>query len=52
MIYIAIDVQLIVGGRTYELHPEEYILAVLLLFLDIIYLFWMFLQILGGSDRR
>uniref|UniRef100_A0A914WYK3 Uncharacterized protein n=1 Tax=Plectus sambesii TaxID=2011161 RepID=A0A914WYK3_9BILA len=23
MVYIAIDIQMIVGGRTYELHPEE-----------------------------
>jgi len=51
MVYIAIDVQMIVGGRTYELDPEEYIVADLLLFLDIVYLFWMLLQIFGSSDR-
>uniref|UniRef100_A0A915LLL3 Uncharacterized protein n=1 Tax=Meloidogyne javanica TaxID=6303 RepID=A0A915LLL3_MELJA len=51
LIWLAIDIQMIMGGRKYELSPEEYIFAVLALFMDIVQIFWLILMIFGG-DRR
>jgi FtsH-binding integral membrane protein len=51
MVYLAIDVQMIMGGRKYEISPEDYIFAAIQVFLDIIYIFWMLLSLIGGSSR-
>jgi len=51
MIFLAIDTQLIMGGKRYELSPEDYILGAVQLFLDIIYIFIYLLQILGFASR-
>ena len=48
-IYIIIDTQLIMGGKTVEISPEEYVLAVLHLYIDIIQLFFMVLNLTNGS---
>ncbi|EJD75522.1 hypothetical protein, variant [Loa loa] len=50
MVYLAIDVQTIMGGRRHEISPEDYILAAIQVFLDIVYIFWMLLT-LFGSDK-
>ncbi|KAL3075033.1 hypothetical protein niasHT_038968 [Heterodera trifolii] len=50
MIWLAIDIQMVMGGRTYEISPEEHIFASITLFLDIIQIFWFLLAIFG--DRR
>ncbi|KAK5965694.1 Glutamate receptor ionotropic N-methyl D-aspartate-associated protein 1a (glutamate binding) [Trichostrongylus colubriformis] len=47
MLYLAIDIQLIMGGRKFELSPEEYIFAAMQIFLDILNIFLFFLQIFG-----
>ncbi|XGW13020.1 hypothetical protein V3C99_013568 [Haemonchus contortus] len=39
MVYLALDIQMIIGGRRYEISPEEYIFAALMLFVDIIEIF-------------
>jgi len=51
-VYLAVDVQLIIGGKKIELSPEEYILAAIMLFLDIIYIFWMILSLIGGVSNN
>jgi FtsH-binding integral membrane protein len=52
MVYLAIDTQMLMGGKKHELDPEEYIFAATQLFLDIIYIFWMILQLLGVISRN
>ncbi|GMS79459.1 hypothetical protein PENTCL1PPCAC_1634, partial [Pristionchus entomophagus] len=47
MAYLAIDVQMLMGGRKYEISPEDHIFAALQLFLDIIYIFWFILSLFG-----
>ncbi|PAV79141.1 hypothetical protein WR25_03215 [Diploscapter pachys] len=45
--YMMIDIQLIMGGRRFELSEEEYVLAALMLFLDIVNIFLTLLRIFG-----
>lgn len=45
--YIAIDTQLILGGKNKELSLDDYILGSVILYTDIISLFLKILQILG-----
>jgi hypothetical protein len=48
--YIVFDTQMMMGGKhKYSLSPEEYIIAALNLYLDIINLFLFILQIIGSS---
>ncbi|KAH7724410.1 Uncharacterized protein family UPF0005 containing protein, partial [Aphelenchoides avenae] len=47
MVYLAIDIQMIMGGRKFEISPEDHIFAAIQIFLDIIYIFWTILSILG-----
>jgi len=51
MVYLAIDIQMIMGGRKYEISPEDHIFASIQVFLDIIYIFWMLLHLFGGSSN-
>uniref|UniRef100_A0A914W5Z1 Uncharacterized protein n=1 Tax=Plectus sambesii TaxID=2011161 RepID=A0A914W5Z1_9BILA len=51
MVFLAIDIQLIMGGKKYEISPEEYIFAAIELFLDIVYIFWMILMLFGGRSN-
>lgn len=44
MLYLAIDTQLIMGGRRYELSEEDYIFGALMLYLDIVNLFLFILR--------
>lgn len=37
------------GGKKFEISPEDYIFAAIQLFMDIVYIFWFLLQILGGN---
>ena len=39
------------GGRKYELNPEEYVYGALILYIDIIYIFLFLLSIFGGSSN-
>uniref|UniRef100_A0A183BKG0 Protein lifeguard 3 n=1 Tax=Globodera pallida TaxID=36090 RepID=A0A183BKG0_GLOPA len=50
MIWLAVDVQMIMGGRTYEISPEEHIFASITVFLDIIQIFWFLLSIFGERN--
>ncbi|KHJ77032.1 hypothetical protein OESDEN_23348 [Oesophagostomum dentatum] len=49
MLYLAIDIQLIMGGKRLELSPEEYIFAAMQIFLDILNIFLFILQIFGKN---
>lgn len=51
MVYLAIDIQMIMGGKKYEISPEDHIFAAIQVFLDIIYIFWMLLQLFGSSNN-
>lgn len=46
-IYIVIDTQMIVGGKSIELDIDDYYLGAMLLYIDIISIFLYLLQILG-----
>uniref|UniRef100_A0A1I7ZQZ0 Protein lifeguard 1-like n=1 Tax=Steinernema glaseri TaxID=37863 RepID=A0A1I7ZQZ0_9BILA len=52
MFYLAIDIQMIMGGRKYEISPEDHIFAAIQIFLDIIYIFWMLLSLIGGASNN
>ncbi|MCP9262650.1 Protein lifeguard 2 [Dirofilaria immitis] len=49
MVYLAIDIQTIMGGRKYEISPEDYIFAAIQVFMDIVYIFWMLLSLFGSN---
>ena len=50
--YLIFDTQLMIGGKhKYSISPEEYIVAALNLYLDIINLFLYILMIVGGGRK-
>jgi len=50
MFYLAIDVQMVMGGdRELEISPEEHIFAAVQIFMDIVLIFWYLLALFGGS---
>lgn len=49
-LYMLFDLQLIMGGRSNELSPEEYILGAVLLYIDIIQLFQYMLILFGSRN--
>jgi len=51
MVYLAVDVQMLMGGRKLELSPEEHVFASIQIFMDIVYIFWMLLAIFGGNNN-
>lgn len=48
--YLLFDLQLIMGGRSIELSPEEYILGAVLVYIDIINLFQYMLILFAGRN--
>lgn len=52
MVWLAIDVQMVIGGgKQYEISPEDYVMAATELFIDVVYIFLFILQLLGGSNN-
>ncbi|KHJ85949.1 hypothetical protein OESDEN_14314 [Oesophagostomum dentatum] len=49
MFWLAIDTQMIIGGRRYEISPEDYIFAALMLFIDLYEIFITLLRIFNGD---
>eukprot|EP01025_Chloroclados_australasicus_P008019 TRINITY_DN1274_c0_g1_i1.p1 TRINITY_DN1274_c0_g1~~TRINITY_DN1274_c0_g1_i1.p1 ORF type:complete len:284 (-),score=8.02 TRINITY_DN1274_c0_g1_i1:321-1070(-) len=47
--YLVFDIQLVMGGRKYEIGPDEYVFAALNIYLDIINIFIYILQLLQAS---
>jgi len=50
MAFLAFDTQLIMGGKKYEIDPEDYVFAAMMLYVDIIYIFLFLLSLFGGSN--
>ncbi|KRZ76687.1 Protein lifeguard 1 [Trichinella papuae] len=49
--YLAIDVQMVVGGKRFEISPEDYVFAAVQLLVDIVYIFLYLLEIIGYSKN-
>ncbi|GAB1609429.1 protein lifeguard 2-like [Argonauta hians] len=49
--FLVFDTQLIMGGKKYELDPEEYIFGALALYIDIVDFFLLILSIMGGNSN-
>ncbi|XP_070535971.1 protein lifeguard 1-like [Ptychodera flava] len=50
--FLAFDTQLIMGGKRYEISPEEHIFAALSLYIDVVYIFLFILRIVGGGSNN
>jgi len=50
MFYLAVDIQMLMGGRKIELSPEEHVYASIQIFMDVVYIFWMLLSIFGNNN--
>lgn len=50
MMYLVYDTQMVVGGRKHEISAEEYIHGALVLYMDIIQIFWAILSLAGRSE--
>jgi len=51
-IYLVYDTQLIMGGKRFELSLDDYIIAAMVIYIDIIVLFLKFLQIIQAVRRN
>ena len=49
-LYLVIDTQMIVGGRSVELAIDQYALAAMLLYIDIVQIFLYILRFLSKKD--
>lgn len=49
---LIIDTQMVVGSGRLKLGTDEYVYAVLSLYLDVVQLFLMMLQLFGMGERR
>jgi len=50
-LYLVFDTQLIMGGKRYELSLDDYIIAAMVIYIDIIVLFLKFLEIIQAVRR-
>ncbi len=46
--YLAYDTQMIMGGRKYEMSPEDYIYGAMQLYVDVVNLFMILLSLFGS----
>ena len=49
--YLAYETQLIFGGKKYEYSPEDYVVATIQLYVDIVNIFVFILSIIGGGNK-
>lgn len=49
-VYLIVDTQLIIGGHTYQLSMDDYVLGAIILYIDIITIFVEILKLVG--DKR
>jgi FtsH-binding integral membrane protein len=49
-IFLAVDTQLIMGGKRHEISAEDHIFASLMLYIDIVYIFIFILSLLGNRE--
>ena len=50
--YLVYDVQILLSGKRMQLDPDEYVLAALSLYLDILNIFIFLLQLLQSSSNN
>eukprot|EP00873_Tetraselmis_striata_P009470 jgi/Tetstr1/429734/TSEL_019627.t1 len=50
-IYLLYDIQLVMGGKRNAINPDEYVVAALNIYMDIIMIFLYILQIIGLANR-
>ena len=48
--YLIVDTQMIMGGKGIELSVDDYVLASMLLYIDIVQIFLYLLRLLGNKD--
>ncbi|KAJ8418696.1 hypothetical protein AAFF_G00001950 [Aldrovandia affinis] len=49
-LFLAFDVQLLMGNRRYSLSPEEHVFGAICLYMDIVYIFFFLLQLFGSRE--
>jgi FtsH-binding integral membrane protein len=49
-VYLVIDTQMIVGGKSVEIAIDEYAIAAMLLYIDIIQIFMYILNLLSNKE--
>ncbi|CAF0774059.1 unnamed protein product [Rotaria sordida] len=49
-IFLAVDTQLIMGGKRHEINPEDHVFASVMLYLDVIYIFMYILMLFGKRE--
>ncbi|CAF3373771.1 unnamed protein product [Rotaria socialis] len=49
-IFLAVDTQLIMGGKRHEISAEDHVFASIMLYLDIVYIFLYILMLFGKRD--
>ncbi|CAF3966999.1 unnamed protein product, partial [Rotaria sp. Silwood1] len=49
-IFLAVDTQLIMGGKRHEISAEDHVFASIMLYLDIVYIFIYLLQLIGDRE--
>ncbi|XP_028831207.1 protein lifeguard 2a [Denticeps clupeoides] len=49
-LFLAFDVQLLMGNRRYSLSPEEHVFGALCLYMDVVYIFFFLLQLFGSRE--
>ncbi|CAF1222885.1 unnamed protein product [Adineta ricciae] len=49
-IFLAVDTQLIVGGKRHEISAEDYVFASIMLYLDVVYIFMYILMLVGKRE--
>ena len=50
-LYLIYDLQLIMGGKTYALSPDDYVAASLSIYLDVVNIFLALLTIIGITQN-
>ncbi|CAF1224374.1 unnamed protein product [Rotaria sp. Silwood1] len=49
-IFLAVDTQLIMGGKRHEISAEDHVFASLMLYIDVVYIFLYILSLLGNRE--
>ncbi|XP_051990281.1 protein lifeguard 2-like isoform X1 [Xyrauchen texanus] len=49
-LFLAFDMQLLIGNRRYSLNPEEHVFGAICLYMDVVYIFLFFLQLFGSRE--
>lgn len=50
-LYLIYDLQMIMGGKTYSLSPDDYVAASLSIYLDVVTIFLALLTIIGITQN-